>query len=429
MSFGNSYFEKNQVYPFQINQRIEELEYAIIIPAYNEPTILKTLNSLWNCTLPKKKFSVIICINSNENSHESVLSQNEKTEMEIKNWIKEHPSDSLPFFVSHYKNIPYKFRGAGMARKLAMDDACNLFNKIENPNGVIISLDADVVVENNFLFEIDNYYSKNPNNKGAVHYFEHPIEGNEFSENHFNAIINYELYLRYFNQALRFTGFPYIYHTVGSCFSVKAKTYISQGGMNRQHAGEDFYFIQKIAPLGNFGEINSTTVYPSPRISDRVPFGTGPEIAKILESTNNEYLVYNFDSIADVKKLLTTLAILFQANQNEIVEKYKQLPDSIKLFLTESEFVKKVEEVNSNTATKQNFLKRIFHWFNAFKIIKYLNFIHDSEYYKKSDVFSESMKLLSVIGKNNSFKSKKEILFYFRELDKRGFYHSNLLQQ
>jgi hypothetical protein len=429
MSFAKTYLEKNQVYPFQINQIIEKLKYCIIIPCYNEPDILNTLDSLIDCTVPENVFAVIICINSNEKSSNLVLEQNEKSCKLIQNWIETNQKINLHFFVTHHKNIPYKFRGAGMARKLAMDEAINLFQINNNPEGVIISLDADVEVQNNFLTEIDSYYSTNSKVNGAVHYFEHPISGNDFPETQYEAIVNYEMYLRYFNQALRFTGFPYAFHTVGSCFSVRAKTYCAQSGMNRQHAGEDFYFIQKIAELGKFGEINSTTIYPSSRISDRVPFGTGPEIEQIINSNRDDYLVYNFDSFIDIKKTLASFINLYNKSESEIERTYSQLPDSMKKFLKYDEFLGKVTEVNKNTSTEKQFLIRFLKWFNAFKIIKYLNFIHETKYYQKEDVFAASMKLLTAIQKEKSINTKKDMLLYLRDLDKNGYCYFNLLQQ
>ena len=56
-----------------------------------------------------------------------------------------------------------------------------------------------------------------------------------------------------------------------------------QDGLNKKQAGEDFYFLQKIMPMGNYFELNSTTVHPSSRTSDRVPFGTGPIINQYLK--------------------------------------------------------------------------------------------------------------------------------------------------
>jgi hypothetical protein len=96
----------------------------------------------------------------------------------------------------------------------------------------------------------------------------------------FDAVANYELHQRYYLLAVRYTGYPYAFHTVGSCFAVRAEAYCRAGGMSRRQAGEDFYFIQKLAGQGGFTECRSTSVYPSPRPSDRVPFGTGPDISR-----------------------------------------------------------------------------------------------------------------------------------------------------
>ena len=64
--------------------------------------------------------------------------------------------------------------------------------------------------------------------------------------------------------------------TIGSAFAVTANAYIKRGGMTRSQAGEDFYFLQTLAQIGTVGEITTTKVYPSARLSDRIPFGTGP---------------------------------------------------------------------------------------------------------------------------------------------------------
>jgi hypothetical protein len=60
--------------------------------------------------------------------------------------------------------------------------------------------------------------------------------------------------------------------------------------MNRRMAGEDFYFIQKLLPAGGFFNLNQTTVYPSPRSSARVPFGTGVTIQRLTEGKNETLL-------------------------------------------------------------------------------------------------------------------------------------------
>ncbi len=158
-----------------------------------------------------------------------------------------------------------------------MDEAVRRFNLLNKPDGIILNLDADCRVKNNYFTAVFGEMHNRKDRTACSIYFEHPISGNEFSEEVYRSIILYELHLRYYLQGLAFTGFPYVHHTVGSAIAIKALPYIKAGGMNRRMAGEDFYFIQKLLPAGGFFNLNQTTVYPSPRSSARVPFGTGAD--------------------------------------------------------------------------------------------------------------------------------------------------------
>ena len=52
--------------------------------------------------------------------------------------------------------------------------------------------------------------------------------------------------------------------------------------MKAKNGGEDFYFLQDALKIGKIIALNST-VYPSSRASERVPFGTGPKIKQIIK--------------------------------------------------------------------------------------------------------------------------------------------------
>lgn len=416
MPFADTYILKHQAYPFQIDKKIENLEYCIVIPVYNEPDIIYVLESLWKCIRPQKKTAVILTINSGENTSKEIIGQNEKTYKEVHEWIKKHQDELLHFFVVHHKNIRKKFQGAGMARKLGMDEAVNLLNNIDNENGKIISLDADTLVKGNYLIAIEEFYQGNKKASGGIIHFEHPTTG-KLDHKLYEAIIDYELYLRYFVQALQYSGFPYSFHTIGSCFTITAQTYIKHGGMNRNQAGEDFYFLHKVFPNGKFGEINSTTVFPSARISDRVPFGTGPEIAKIV-SSKSDYLTYNFEAFADLKIFISSISDFFNLSIAEIESTYKNLPESLIRFITLEEFKTKLVEIQSNVATTESFIKRFYSWFNAFKIIKYLNFIHESKFYFKIPMDKAAISLLQQMKINAEKLNKFELLEILRRLDK-----------
>ena len=184
----------------------------------------------------------------------------------------------------------------------------------------------------------------------------------------------YETYLHYYKQAMAFTGFPHAIYTIGSAFAVRAEAYVKQGGMNRKQAGEDFYFLHKLAQVGSIGEINQTCVYPSARISHRVPFGTGPVLRKWLEGDESLTQTYNFQAFQDLKQLFDLLPQLY--TENSIQSLLDQLPVPLRTFLSEDGFVASLDEVRANAARFSSFQKRFFANFNAFKMLKFLNFTH-----------------------------------------------------
>ncbi|PLX10775.1 MAG: family 2 glycosyl transferase, partial [Marinilabiliales bacterium] len=212
--------------------------------------------------------------------------------------------------------------------------------------------------------------------------------------------------------------FPYSYYTVGSCFAVNASVYVKQGGMNRKQAGEDFYFLHKVFPLGRCYEINSTCVYPSPRPSDRVPFGTGPMIQSISESTNKDLRTYNFESFIDLKIFLKQVHNLYQITGKDLKEFIDNLPKSIAQYLVQHGFFKAVEEINANSSNLETFKKRFFYWYDAFKVLKYLNFAHEHHYEKSSLLIGAENLLEKISDDSIGQKNCKEYLEIYRSLER-----------
>ena len=393
MAIFDRYIHKNILYPAFIKESPKKnLQNIIVIPCFNEPDILPTLNSLISCKEPEESVEVIIVINSADDTNTIILEQNKKTEAEINNLLLSYKSSILKFHSISIENIPNKFAGVGFARKVGMDEAIRRFNSISNTNGIITGFDAEAGGSEKYLVEIENLFENKPKLNGCSIYFEHPIKGSEFSDIIYKKIIEYELYLRYYSLALKQTGFPYYFHTVGSSFAVKAETYCKQGGMNRKKAGEDFYFLQKIMPLGDYEYLNTTTVFPSSRPSDRVPFGTGAFIKSNIESPDKEFLTYNFEVFLNLHSLFKQIDKLFN------IETFKfeifNLHESLLQFLKKNEFAKAIMEINANTSNISTFKKRFFQWFDSFRVLKYQNFAHENCYEKISvkDAVNEYLK-------------------------------------
>jgi hypothetical protein len=227
----------------------------------------------------------------------------------------------------------------------------------------------------------------------------------------------YELHLRYYLQALAYTGFPYVFHTVGSALAVKADAYVKAGGMNRRMAGEDFYFIQKLVPAGGYFNLNSTTVFPSPRPSFRVPFGTGASIEKLSIDGSETFLSYNILAFKELRVLFSEIDSLFTRNTQDLSSFYASLPAGLKVFISKEELIAKISEIKNNTSSLPAFRKRFFGWFNMFSIVKFLNIVHAYQYKKKPVEISAS-ELLASIGIDFSSKEASELLLYFRKMEK-----------
>ncbi len=375
----------------------------VVIPCYNEPELDKTITSLMNCTPPDTDVEIFVVINSGENVPEPVFLQNRAT-FDYLDTLKEQPFKVFPIWID---NIPHKHAGVGMARKIGMDAAilrfynCNKFN-----DGIIIALDADTLVQPNYLVEIWQAFLTDKKLEGLTIYFEHPLNSETIKIN--QAITLYELHLRYVKQAFNYCGYPYSLHTIGSAFAISAKLYVKSGGMNRRKGAEDFYFLHKVFQIGRFKELVTTTISPSARMSNRVPFGTGIAVGKILE--DGLFMTYRFEAFEYLKSLFDCV---FKCNPDDIllhVENHSVLREVIAL----EEFKSKIEEIKNNSSTTQTFVKRFFAYFDAFYIIKTLNLIH-TIFLSKGTITSEAIKLLNC---DSEYYTESELLSCYRNLDK-----------
>jgi hypothetical protein len=395
MGFADFYFSKYTSTPALIQEEpAPDLNMVVTIPCFNEQYTIKALEGLYCCLPTHKPVEVIILVNYPQNQEEQYNAIHTEIYESLVQWAANHNSPTLKFYPLLIP-LPGKHAGVGFARKIAMDEALRRFNYIENSHGVIIGYDADCFCAENYLLEIENLFVKQPNVIGCSINFEHPLAGDEYPPEIYNAIIQYELYLRYYIEGLRIAHFPFAFHTLGSSFAVKAKAYAMQGGMNKRKAGEDFYFLHKIIPLGNYVELNNTRVIPSPRTSDRVPFGTGAAVTKIIESNQSQYLTFNPKIFDELRTFFDGFDSLFKTHYSSIENWLNTIHPSLKRFLLQNNFKDVIEEINANCSKIDTFNKRIFTWFNGLLVLQYLNEAHVSDF-EKIPITSASKKLLNI---------------------------------
>ncbi len=409
--FAETYFKRFlSEKPFLKDPPNPDLFLSVVIPAYNESGLLKSLESLKKCRIGNKAVEVIVVVNASEKSTSEIITQNRVTYREVLRFKAINDTNRLMFHVLNLENLPHKFAGVGLARKIGMDEALRRFNGLNKPGGLIAGFDADSTVQADYFIEVERFFAEKPATKACSVRFEHPVTGNEFAPEIYRNIVEYELHLRYFVEALKYADFPFAYHTIGSAFVVRADIYAAQGGMNKRKAGEDFYFLQKIIPLGHYETLNNTCVYPSPRISDRVPFGTGAAVKKMIENGSSEYLTYNFETFDILKHFFSWIEHSYQ--KKCIPEMHPVLAE----FLEMNDFKTGFIEIKNNSTDVHTFNQRFFLWFNAFRVIKFLNFAHE-HYYTRQPVKKESLKLLKIIKSEHVISDNTEnILFIYRKI-------------
>ncbi len=336
----------------------------ITIPAFKEPDIISTLKSVLDCDVQGIEWRIDILINHSESADTSIKAFNNRCFDETKQFIEAHGLEDLIHL--DMKAFPDKQAGVGLARKTLMDDAAHRFQSQEI-NGIIVALDADCIVSRNYLKEIVHFFENHPFEAASIHY-EHPIDDWAQSK----AIIEYEWHLRYFIEMQGICGFPFAYHTVGSSMACRSASYLAKGGMNKRKAGEDFYFLQKFIKDQVCGRLNSATVYPSGRISDRVPFGTGRAVGKYQEN-NYSATSYNPKSFEILKRWNEKIEQQYDAEELAEVE-----DEVLKQFLETIQYREKLIEIRRHISSKKAFLKRFYQYFDAFQLMKCLHYLRES---------------------------------------------------
>ena len=391
----------------------KNLEVIVAIPAFYEKDIFKTLNSLINNTGYSTNIEVIIVLNESEDVAKEITCFHQKQFQQLNNWAKDINSTKLSFYPVYVKGIKKKVAGAGMARKIAMDEAFRRFEKAGNPYGIISNLDADTLVENNYLYEIEKEALKRNKIKAYSIHFEHLLSKDLSRENKL-AIISYELHLRYFINMQKLLQLPFAYQIMGSAMAVKAFAYGEAFGMNKRQAGEDFYFLQKFIKTGQFANINSTTVHPSARISQRVPFGTGRAIYDIL-TLGKPPETYNYKSFTALRSLTDNLDIFY----SDYTRGFALLKKPVLEFLQSKNFEKVYQEIKKNTKDYSGFKKRFFQWFDAFLLMKYLHYARDN-YYPNIGIDAATGYLFEQLHLNHDIPIDQK-LETLQVLDKNGF--------
>jgi glycosyltransferase involved in cell wall biosynthesis len=343
---------------------------SIVIPVYKEERLLDCLVSIQNCHKPHQSFEVILLFNSPKGDS-AARSINQHTKAEVDEWLAQH-KPYFPVFSLEENQLDDKIAGVGLARKIGMDEAARRMYAIGKAEGVILCLDADCTVASNYLQAVEAHFKDDKAKAAASLYFEHPLRGEAHESAIYYAIAYYELHLRYYKHAMRFCGLPFDRYTVGSSMAVRADAYLNEGGMNKRKAGEDFYFLQKYLIKSDLDEINATAVYPSPRRSDRVPFGTGRAVLDHLDERKDLRMTYSTKSFEVIRSFIKAIE-----DGYPVIPK---LPEEFNGFFKAFEWEAEWKKMAVQSKDIHSFRKRFYQWFTPFRVLKLLHFLRDQHY-------------------------------------------------
>jgi hypothetical protein len=270
--------------------------------------------------------------------------------------------------------IPERDGGVGTARKIGMDAALTILDGRGPGGGVISCLDADTLVEENYLYAVCNHFFDTRNAAAVARYAHQRPDDLDL----LSAICCYEIYLRAYVMGLSFAGSPYAFHAIGSTMACTAQAYVDVRGMNRRVAAEDFHFLNKLAKIGSIGVIETTTVFPSPRPSDRVPFGTGRRVLRFMTGSADEYRLYDPRIFAILREWLAGMEDDPDRGSEAILTAARKIQPGLKAYLDLSRFAIDWPVIRRNCPDVEH-LRRQFHvWFDGLKTLRLVHHLSRS---------------------------------------------------
>jgi hypothetical protein len=380
---------------------LEGIDHAVVIPALAEKSSLfRTLSSIACNPSDELRRTLVICVVNNHRPHiaaEAEITDNRETLDILKAIVSGNlessicrgdmqadlrriaGSDLRPAYIdasSPGLEIPDRDGGVGTARKIGMDAALGIAGMGMNKNGLIYCLDADTLVEKNYLSAVHTHFAETGDLAAVISYaHQRPVDPGLQA-----AICCYEFFLRSYVMGLTYAGSPYAFHSIGSTIACTVQGYVGVRGMNRRTAAEDFYFLNKLAKNCRVRTVVDTTVFPSPRISTRVPFGTGRSMLRFVTGDTNEYHCYDPKVFMILREWLTAIERDPDRSPETILTEVRQIHARLEDYLRINHFDVNWRLIRQNSRDLRN-LRRQFHvWFDGVKTVRLIRHLSRHEF-------------------------------------------------
>jgi hypothetical protein len=265
----------------------------------------------------------------------------------------------------YHQPLPLK-QGVGMARKIGADIAARLIHSGVIKVPWIFSTDADARLPKEYFTAASTIMN---GLSFRLYPFQHDVDEDV-------AAALYEFSLLWYAYGLQSANSEYAYPSVGSTIACSVEAYAQVRGFPNREAGEDFYLLNKLRKVGNYTYVDSPPIRLSSRLSNRVPFGTGPGIQKIqaLDDPIKDYVFYHpacFES-------LTRFLVALRTSQNK-QGLQQHFSDPLHWQFIQSNNLATLISKKQNQAPPV-FTKFLMDWFDGFRTLKFLHFIREHQY-------------------------------------------------
>ncbi len=386
-----------------VSGTLTSIDQVVVIPALAEyEHLFDTLDSLRNNPAAELAHTLVLCVVNNRaipHADAAMIANNQRTLKRLEALVqhgkveKETPLRLAYVDASSAGHELPSEEGVGLARKIGLDWGLAVLRDSESSCRLLFSLDADTLVDFNYLAAVRRHYEAH-DGWGSVIAYAHRFDGTA-EEN--TAIVYYELFLRYYALGMSYAGSPYAFHTIGSTMVCRAKAYAAISGMNRRQAGEDFYFLQQLAKTGHVDTLHSTCVYPSCRGSHRVPFGTGARVRAFQETPDMAYMTYDPAVFRILKQWLSLVEVKLDASVEDLLGGADEISEALRTFLEANGFERTWVRLKEHSAGSQGLLAQFHRWFDGLKTLRLIHYLRDNGYPQR-DLFDAFNELMTWVG-------------------------------
>ena len=344
----------------------KKFSFIICIPSYAEHQHIK--NTILSISNQDQNYLnntlIIIVINNGPNEKKTIISSNEQT-IQIINQFKSLNICYVDAF-SNENELPKKFAGVGLARKIGLDLALNFSNQ----KTILCNLDADTLIKKNYLEKISTFYIKNKASAVVINFSHTASKSQEIN----NSIKIYEKFIKETSKNLKYANSPYYYHSIGSTMTCTAEAYAAVGGMPKKNATEDFYFLESLAKYKSIKIINDILVFPSSRVSERVYLGTGYRMTQSNLGFDLNKLFFQKETFKILKKWLKLGTNSSNTNINNLLLEAQKINIELPKFLISEKIELIWLGLQKSSPTKKHFIKQFHRWFDALKTLRFLKY-------------------------------------------------------